>query len=157
MKCFCLPFQILDRVRAEVRLLERLRASGLRAPDVAALAGLRSAAPAGASGGRLDLLAGRALHRITWLNDLEKDRKYRMWPQAVQTVLQVGGARALRCCCNMLPWRADSWVLRCCKWVMLGLCSAFGGFLVCTVQQVGAGVLRCCGRVIGYYCAAGGC
>ena len=70
--------------------MEQLRASGLQPQDVAALAELRATTASNGAGARLDLLAGRAPHRVTWLNDLEKDRKYHMWSQTVQSVLQVG-------------------------------------------------------------------
>ena len=90
-------FKVLDRIRPEVRLLERLRVTGLSSIDITALSELRSSA-AGTSvpESRLDLLSGSGrsdggvtAHRITWFNDLEVDRMYKFWAPNVKSILQV--------------------------------------------------------------------
>ena len=83
-------YRVLDRVRQEVRLTDRLGATGLTAVDVRALADLRSSAAAvSAADARLDLLSGGGQGAILWLNDIEMDRRYRQWPSALRTLLQV--------------------------------------------------------------------
>ena len=82
-------YKVLDRIRQEVRLTDRLAATGLSAVDVRALADLRSSAGAAmAADARLDLLSGGGQSAIMWLNDIERDRRYRQWPAALRTLLQ---------------------------------------------------------------------
>lgn len=70
-------YQLLSRVRSEVRLADALAGTGLGAEEVGALMMLRSAAPAAREEDAAVVL--NEAEDIFWLNDIETDDVYAAW------------------------------------------------------------------------------
>lgn len=78
-------YQLLSRVRAEVRLADALALTGLGAEDISALMLLRSAVPAAKEGDAAVIL--NEAECIVWLNDIETDDVYSSWGRDISGIL----------------------------------------------------------------------
>lgn len=91
-------YQLLSRIRSEVRLADSLALTGLAADDVDALMMLRSKVPATGDGEAAVALNDAAY--ITWLNDIEVDDVYAAWNRDITALFMriMPGALSLRDC-----------------------------------------------------------